>query len=422
MKRCLFILAVGLLGLSSKASPGDTLKIDDCLKTAAERSPLNRQRNNSEAIFNNKLRNLNTNWYPEVGINAQAIVNSETIDFSDVLQNMPSVPSIPLDQYKLWADIQQQLYDGGMNRALKEIERASLETNLMQTEAELLGIQLQINQVYFNMLQTRNNHEILTLTLGELIELKEMVRAGVEHGILLKDNLLSMEAEEISLRQKITETELQNARLLKVMEILMDTTFSSAVVFIEPGEPRLNESGMRPELLIFDLQKKTLDAGKKLVSSSEMPKLFAFMQLAYGRPGYNMMSDDFHTFYSIGAGLKWNFLHYGENRRQKIIIEYQQDNVEVKRENFNNQLELQLQAELTNQARYDSMIVRDERILEIRKEIAESSLSKLKNGTITSADYLRDMNAEILAKLQLQSHKILKKQAVYSYLLLQGKF
>jgi hypothetical protein len=152
-----------------------------------------------------------------------------------------------------------------------------------------------------------------------------------------------------------------------------------------------------------------------------LPKFFAFSQLAWGRPGYNMISSDFHTFYTIGAGMKWNFLNYGDNKRQIKMLEIQKDQIEIKRTQFSNQLNIQVQAELINIEKYDSLMKQDASLLGIRRSIASSSLSKLNNGIITSMEYLTDMNAEILANLQFQNHKLLKKQATYNYLLLQGK-
>jgi len=169
------------------------------------------------------------------------------------------------------------------------------------------------------------------------------------------------------------------------------------------------------------MQKERLQANSKLIGSGDLPRVFAFSQLAYGRPGYNMVSRDFHTFYTVGAGMKWNFLNYGDTRRQKRIIGLQQQLVDVKRTNFDVHLRIQLQAELTNLEKYDSLMKQDQAILSLRKSIAGSSLSRLNNGIITSADYLDDMNAELLAELQYGAHRILRKQAEYNYLILQGK-
>jgi hypothetical protein len=103
------------------------------------------------------------------------------------------------------------------------------------------------------------------------------------------------------------------------------------------------------------------------------------------------------------------------------ILKARQDLVDIKRDGFDDQLRIQMETEITGIERFDSLINQDIKIHEIRKNIAEMSLSKLNNGIITSSDYLEDMNAELLARLQLENHRILRKQAEYNYLMIQGK-
>jgi outer membrane protein TolC len=414
----LFFLQFGLYGQT-----GDSMSLELCLKTAERRSPLNEEIALSQESLGYKLKNLGTNWYPAIGTNAQAQYNSETVDFSEIMKNLPvSVPALPLDQYKVWADINQQIYDGGMTKAQKSVEKASSQADIHQVEAQLLGIKQQVNQVYFSLLLTRKSADVLQVSINELKERKNVVRAGVENGVLLRENLLAMDAEELRYRQRLMELNLTSQQFIKVLSILLDTTISENTGALLPVEPRVFDSKTeRPEYLVFDKQKERLQASEALVTASDMPKLFAFSQAGYGRPGYNFVSQDFHGYYSVGVGLKWNFLNYGESKRQKKIFEIQKGILDVKRKNFDDQLDIQLEAEKTNQAKYDQLLLQDEEILKLRKAIAAASFAKLTNGTITTTDYFSEVNNELLARLQFENHKIMKLQAAYSYLLLKGK-
>jgi outer membrane protein TolC len=401
----------------------DTLSLEACFKIAGERSPLNRQKNLSAEAWANKNKNLTSNWYPSLGFNAQAMYYSETVHFSDLVGNLPaSVEPLPLDQYKIWADINQQLYDGGAVKARKAIEKASYEADLQQVETDILVLKQQVNQTYFSMLAAKVNTSVLQVSFEELQEKKKVVKAGVDNGLVLSENMMALEAEELRLQQKLLELKLNQDQLLKVLSILMDSTLADNLVIHEPAEPQvLDESITRPEYVLLDKQKEQLQASQKLVSSTDLPKFFAFSQVAYGRPGYNFLSREFHPYYSVGMGMKWNFMNYGDNRRQKKILDIQKDIVDIKRETFDDQLSILLQTEKTNQEKYDELLNQDEAILKLRKAIAATSLNKLTNGIITSTDYLTDLNAEILARLQYENHKLLKIQAFYNYMLLQGK-
>jgi outer membrane protein TolC len=182
-----------------------------------------------------------------------------------------------------------------------------------------------------------------------------------------------------------------------------------------------NEPVNRPEYLLFARQKEAFQANQKLVTASDLPHIFAFSQAAYGRPGYNIVSSDFHSFYSVGLGMKWNFLNYGDSKRLKKILDIQQDMVDIRHQTFDDQLKIQLEAENTNMEKYNELLRQDEQILKLRKAIAVTNLSKLTNGVITASDYLTDLDAEILAKLQYENHKILKLQSAYNYMILKGQ-
>jgi outer membrane protein TolC len=422
MKKVFPVLCIFFLHLGLFAQPSDSLSLELCLQTAEKRSPLNDEIALSEESLIYRIKNLGTNWFPALSTNALAQYNSETVDFSQVMPNLPVSINIPLDQYKLWADVNQQIYDGGMTKAQKSVEKASSQSEIHQVEAELLGIKQQVNQVYFSLLLTRKSADVLQVSINDLQERKKVVQAGVDNGVLLRENLLAMNAEELRYRQRLLELNLTSQQLIKVLSILLDSTISENTGVVLPLEPPVFDSKTdRPEYLVFDKQKERLQANEDLVTASDMPKLFAFSQAGYGRPGYNFASQDLHGYYSVGVGLKWNFLNYGDSRRQKKIFEIQKGILDVKRRTFDDQLDIQLEAEITNQAKYDQLLVQDEEILKLRKAIAASSFAKLTNGTITTTDYFSEVNNELLARLQFENHKILKLQAAYSYLLLKGK-
>jgi outer membrane protein TolC len=422
MKKPVFMLIAVLLFSKVFSQAPDTLWIDDCMRIANERSPLNRQMSNAKETFSYRVRNLNTGWYPSVGFNAQAVYNSETINFADLMEDIPvSIPSLPLDQYKVWADINQQLYDGGIIKAKKAVEKAGYEADIQQTESELLGIRQQVSRVYFSILLTQKSTAVIQISLDELGDRKKIVQAGVDLGVVLPEEMLAMEAEEIRLQQKITDLTLTKEYLVNVLSILMDSTLAKDLVIIEPADPgHTIETINRPEYKLFNKQKERLLASQQLITATDLPRLFAFSQAAYGRPGYNAVSREFHPFYSAGLGLKWNFLNYGDTRRQKKILDIQKDMIDIKRETFDDQLNIQLQSENTDMIKYEELLKQDEHVVDLRKAIAATSLNKLVAGVMTSSDYLTDLNAEILARLQFENHKILKLQASYNYRLLQG--
>lgn len=421
MKKVFLFFWLGGIASLVQASPGDSLTLQTCLTYSLEASPLARQKNLSAEALQYRLKNLSSDWLPSVGINATASYNSETVDFSGIMNNLPvTIPSLPLDQYKIWADVNQTLYDGGLTRARKSIETAGYEVEVQQTETDLLAVKQQALQAYFALLATHKNLDILDLSLKELDERKKSLRAAVSGGVILKDHLLALEAEELKLWQKQAEIRMTGIQMTKILSVLMDTTLAEDIVPAGPADP-MDDKGeiRRPEYLLFTWQKEKLEAGRKLVTAGDLPRLYAFGQGAYGRPGYNMISTEFHAFYSVGIGLKWS-LPYGDSKRQKKLFDIQQELVDIRKQGFDDQLEILVSNEKSNHIRYGEMIGRDEQIIAIRKNITASAFSKLSNGTITATDYLEELDREIVARMQLETHRIQMLQSAYTIQLLTG--
>ena len=68
------------------------------------------------------------------------------------------------------------------------------------------------------------------------------------------------------------------------------------------------------------------------------------------------------------------------------------------------------------------MIESDNDIISIREKVVKTAESQLENGTITSTEYLTEMNNLLQSKINLQSHKILLAKTKVDYLTLKGNF
>ena len=189
-----------------------------------------------------------------------------------------------------------------------------------------------------------------------------------------------------------------------------------------PGDNFIYESkSSRPEYRMFDLQKKNMDISSKLMETGRRPRLFAFSQAGYGKPGLNMLNDEFDTYYLIGLGFTWNFLDWGDTKRKEKIMNSQKDIIDTRVEVFEKNLTIQLENEIANIRKYENFAELDSVMVGLRAEIKESSFSQLQNGVITSTDFLTELNAEMQARIQMETHIILLQQSLFNYLTLKGE-
>ena len=135
-----------------------------------------------------------------------------------------------------------------------------------------------------------------------------------------------------------------------------------------------------------------------------------------------MLSNNFETYYILGASLKWTLWDWSKNRKDKQVLDLQKKMVQDKRETFDMNLNIDLQNRLAVIQKLEEALKRDNQIVELRSRITKTSASRLENGVITSTDYLTDLNAETVAKINLETHKIQLVQAKANYLLAKGNY
>jgi outer membrane protein TolC len=178
--------------------------------------------------------------------------------------------------------------------------------------------------------------------------------------------------------------------------------------------------GLRPEMQLYDLQMKKIDASIKLIDSRTLPRMSFFSQLGYGNPGLNMLSDKFAGYYILGASIRWSFWDWNSSKRDKEVLQIQKDIIADKKSVFELNRSIALKTELSRIQKFQRSVNMNVRLVDLRKNITQSSSSKLNTGTITSSDYIADLNAEVQAELNLELSRIVFIQSVVNYNNIRG--
>jgi len=171
---------------------------------------------------------------------------------------------------------------------------------------------------------------------------------------------------------------------------------------------------------IFDLQLKKTDVLKDMVSVKTMPRFSAFGQAGYGRPGLNMLKNEFKEYYMVGAKVSWNIWNWNQNHTDRKIIDIQKDIINSQKDIFEKNLKISAEKQMGDIRKLQSLIEKDSELIELRNKIVKTYSSQLDNGIITSTEYLTEVNNQLQARLIMESHKIQLIQAKINYLTLTG--
>jgi hypothetical protein len=72
-------------------------------------------------------------------------------------------------------------------------------------------------------------------------------------------------------------------------------------------------------------------------------------------------------------------------------------------------------------SKYEQALQLDDEIIALRAAVRASSNAQFLNGVLTTRDYLRDLNAEDLARRQRSLHRVQQLMAIYNYNTTSGK-
>ncbi len=417
------VLILFLWFSNSLMAQENMIHLQDCYDQMMNNYPLSRESEIYSNMSGLKMKNLKTGWLPQAEFKAQATYQSDVIDIEiDIPFGGIDIPQAEKDQYKTTIDINQLIYDWGRIKSAKQVENAELKINQQNNRVELNHIKEQINKFYFAILILQKNEELMNVMLNEIKEKEFVVQSGVENGVLLPSDLNVLKAEKLKLKQNINQIKNQRVAALNILaEITGMAIDDNSILKIPEYELDENSEWNRPEHQLFDLQKEKIDFSIKATSKQNKPMIYAFSQLGYGKPGLNMLNNEFDTYYYLGLGVRWKFWDWNQNKRQREIFALNKDIIQAKEESFNKQLEVALNNEKSNIRNYKEAIKSDLEIIALREEVTNSARSKLENGVITSTEFITELNAETQAKINYETHKIKRVQSIVNYLYIKGE-
>lgn len=396
--------------------------LNDCYKSMLENYPIANQTGIYAQSSELNTKNLKAAWLPNAELNAQATYQSDVMKIDIVAMGNSFGFEADKDQYKASIDINQMIYDWGRIKSAKQLENVDLKLKQQTTQVDLNKVKEQINTFYFAILVLERNEELLHVMLKDLATKKESVESAVKNGILLSSDLSALKAEILKLNQSIVEIKQQRLSAIDILSEICGIEISyDAEIGVPEYEVEVSNEMSRPENILFNYQREKLDASSSMISKQNKPTVFAFSQLGYGKPGLNMASSEFDSYYYLGVGLKWKFWDWNKTKREKQVISLNQNLVSIQENTFNKQMNVALRNELSKLEIYKNALESDQEVIKLREEVSSSARSKLDNGVITSTDYITELSKETQAKINYETHKIQLVQSKVNYLYLKGE-
>ncbi|NOY36068.1 MAG: TolC family protein [Chlorobi bacterium] len=403
------------------AQNADTLTLPACLRLAGEKYPRAAEKQLLRDRMALENENLLRSFYPELNLKAQAVYYSDvvTIDAPAAIPGL-QFPQPPNDQYSVALDVRQLIYDGGLTKRRKQLETEKTGLAQQDIEVKIYSFKQQLSNLFFSALFLDDNYKILDQNLHQLETTLTEAKTARDHGVILAGDMDVLLAAKLDIRQKMTANRHDREAVIGVLSYYLDTVFAKDIVLTVPLPVSASAAFSRPEFRFFSLQSSLLDINKQLQDAMRRPRVYGFGQVGYGRPGLNLLSENFNTYYLFGARLSWNIWDWNQSGRKKKILTLRQEQIKKQEDTFRQQVEASLIRINEEIRKLDELIVLDEEKVKLRKQITGEFERKLAGGTITPAEYEQQLTAFQNARIQLNLHQKQKLEKQIDYLVTNG--
>ena len=395
------------------------LTIESCQQKARDNYPLIRQRSLIDLSEQYTISNIGKAWLPQIAFNAQATWQS---DVTHIPINMPGIPTIDKDQYRATIDVSQTIWDGGAARSQRRIAEAGNEIERQNVEVNLYTLRERVNQLFFGILTIDEQLKQLDILEKDLQTSLKLVNSFLQNGIAIPSDVDIVQVEILNVGQKRTELTAFRKAYAAMLSAMIGETVDESVQLRKPEELAVNRQAdsKRPELALFARQNELFEAQLSSIRVRNMPRFSLFMQGGYGKPGLNMLSNDFEFFAIGGARLNWNFGNLYSSKNESSLLANNKNMVRVQQETFLFNTHLQLTQAWQEIQKAKELMQTDDEIINLCYRVKTAGESKYANGVYTVNDLLKNINAENQARQAKILHEVQYLMSVYYYHVIAG--
>jgi outer membrane protein TolC len=412
------LIALMLLPCMLRAQ-ADMLSLEECYELAQQHYPLIKQKALIAKSRDYSVKNAAKGYLPQLNINGQATYQSEVTRLPIDLPAMEIEP-LSKDQYRLAGELTQTLFDGGMIMQQQQLYEANAVAEEQKVVVELHKLKERIDQLFFGALLVEEQLRQSDLLKNNIEIGLDKVKAAIANGTAFKSSAQVLEADLLQAKQRTIELQETKEAYLSMLGQFINQPLGKGTKLAKPEASALSENIQRPELQLFDYQKRTLLIQDKLISARNLPKAGLFLKGGYGRPGLNMLSNEFDFYYIGGLRINWSLSGFYTSRNERQLLETRRDMIDVQQETFLFNTSLALRQQLSEIHKLQKIIQTDEEIIALRSSIMSTAKVQLENGAITVRDYLRELNAEDQARQNLLLHQVQLQMAQNSYNTISG--
>lgn len=391
-----------------------SLTLEECYALAENNYPLVKQYELIEKSRDYSISNASKGYLPQFAVSGQATYQSDVIKIPFSLPNS-DIPTLSKDQYKIQGEVVQPITDVFTTiKYKKEIVKLEADVERKKTDVEMYKIKERINQLYFGILLIDAQIIQVEIMKKDIKLAIDKNRTAIDNGVALKSSADMLKAELLKTEQRTIEMYAMRKTYSEMLSFFINRDVNEEMQLEKPLEAVAISDINKPELQMFESQKRAIQSKGKLLDAGIIPRLNLFAQGGYGKPALNMLINDFDYYYIGGVRLTWNISNFYTHKKEKRLLVNNQNSIDVQKDIFLFNLKLDVTRQNNEIEKLHEIIETDREIIKLRENIRISAQNQLEYGIVTTNDYLTYINAENQAKQNLIYHETQRLTAKYN--------
>lgn len=421
VKKTYIIIAFLVVMSAAKAQQ---ITLDSCFHALKLNHPAWQMEMLQKQQYEYIMRAIKTGRLPDINLTGQATYQSDVVEIDAELP-IPNAdfPSAPRDQYKIYGEITQPIYNGGITNAKINMQAAGAQADIHNLHAQQDDIQLHLVSLYSNIRATQQHDSILNKMLLLLDKQLKVLNNAFKNGIVTSIEPDILQAEIIKMDRQKDANHIRSRQAIEQLAVVTGLSLTSEVKLAPlPASNRINNTGNEHDaLLALKAQQQSLEARIDLNNSLKRPKLYAFSQVGYGNPGLNMLSSGFDSYYIVGAKLKWNIWDWNEKEYNNQALGMQRQLTGKQYENVEKAITTEILQEKQKILELESDMAHTSQLLEVRQSIITRGADQLEKGQINATDYITYVNALLQVQMEYETQAIILAAAQKRLEILHGE-
>ena len=394
------------------------LTLDSCRQKAHDNYPMIKQYTLLNRSRDYTIGNICKAWLPQVNAMAGAAAYTDMLD-------IPAQARMLTGETQNWTagamiSLQQQIYDGGQTAAQKNTARAETEVSRRNVDVSMYAVNDRIEQLFFGILLIDEQLKQNRLLQNDLGINERQVADMMKGGLANATDINAVKVEEVKCRQSEASLTAMRQAYLRMLGYFIGEQLNETTTLVAPNETATTkiDAITRPELQWYAARQSLLGEQRKQLDTRLMPTVKAFGAAI----AHTSLADMMHnTFAAAGVTVSWNIgaLYTRKNDLYKLQVEADRIDAEQQTFLFNNHLQTEeTQGQITALKKQLDL---DRETVRLREDIYSKSMKKVKLGTETVNEMLRDAIAVSQARQQQSLHNIQLQQAINHQNTLQGR-